>query len=123
MSQQSGIRVWSITYDEAHVNYSMVNLLGCNLYTTNYSELKSTFKHPSSDYNVHFIPDACHNVKLARNAFGDLKIMKSPITQINWNHVTNLHKLQQKLNLKFANKLCSAHINFKANIMKVKLAV
>lgn len=122
MSQQSGIRVWSITCDGAHVNYSTMNLLGCNLYTTNYCELKSIFKHPSSGYDVHFVPDACHNVKLARNALGDLKIMKSPTAQINWYHVTNLHKLQFELNLKFANKLSSAHVNFKANIMKVKLA-
>lgn len=122
LSHQSDIRVWSVTCDGAHVNYSTMHLLGCNLYTTNYYELKSTFKHPSSDYDVHFVPDACHNIKLARNMLGDLKILKSPTAQINWNHVINLYKLQLKLNLKFANKLSSAHVNFRANIMKVKLA-
>jgi len=122
MSQTSGIRVWSVTCDGAHTNYSTMNLLGCNLFTTKYYELNSRFKHPSSDYYVHFVPDACHNLKLDRNALGDLKIMKSPTTQINWNHITNLHKLQFELNLKFANKLSSAHINFRANVMKVKLA-
>ncbi|EZA53521.1 THAP domain-containing protein, partial [Ooceraea biroi] len=94
LSQRSGIRVWSVTCDGAHANYSTMNILGCNLYTTNYCELKSTFKHPSSDYDVHFVPDACHNVKLARNMLGDLKIIKSPTAQINWNHITNLHTLQ-----------------------------
>lgn len=99
----------------------MMNLLGCNLNATNYDELKNKIKHPSSDCDVYFVPDASHNVKLARNAFGYLKIIKSPTAYIRWNHIKNLHQLQQ-LQLKFANKLSSAHINFKANIMKVKLA-
>jgi len=98
----------------------MMNLLGCNLYATNYDEFKSKFKHPSSDCDVYFVLDASHNVKLTRNTFGYLKIIKSPIAHISWNHIKNLHQLQQ-LQLKFANKLSSAHINFKANIMKVKL--
>lgn len=122
LSQQSGIRIWSITCDGAHVNYSTMNLLGCNLFTTNYCNLKTTFKHPSSDYDVHFVPDACHSVKLARNTLGDLKIFKSLTAEISWNHITHLHQLQLELNLKFANRINSAHINYKANIMKVKLA-
>lgn len=72
MSQQSGIRVWSVTCDGAHTNYT-TNLLGRNLYTTNYYELKNIFKHPSSVYDVHFVPfDVCHNVKLAQNALGEI---------------------------------------------------
>jgi len=31
LSQQSGIKVWSITCDGAYVNYSTMNLLGCDL--------------------------------------------------------------------------------------------
>ena len=63
-----------------------------------------------------------HNVKLARNALSTLEIIQSPTGQIKWSHVKDLHKLQLELNLKFANKLASAYINFRANIMKVKLA-
>lgn len=122
MAQESGIKVWSVTCDGTKVNYSTMTLLGCNLNTTNYCDLKITFKHPSSDCDVYFVPDACHNIKLARNALGDLKILKSPTKQIKWSDIQNLHKLQVDLNLKFANKLSSAHVNYKANIMKVKLA-
>jgi len=122
ISHQSGIRIWSVTCDGAHVNYSTMNLLGCNLYTTDYYKLQNTFKHPSSNYDVYFVPDACHNIKLARNALADLKIIKAPTADIYWNHIINLHQLQMKLNLKFANKISSTHINFRPNIMKVKLA-
>ncbi|KYN29019.1 THAP domain-containing protein 9 [Trachymyrmex cornetzi] len=40
LSQQSGIKVWSITCDGAYVNYSTMNLLGCDLYVDDYSKLK-----------------------------------------------------------------------------------
>lgn len=70
LSQQSGIKVWSVTCDGAHVNYATMNLLGCQLYTTDYLQLKCSFKHPSSDHDVYFVPDACHNMKLARNTLG-----------------------------------------------------
>lgn len=40
LSQSSGIRVWSVTCDGAFVNYSTMNLLGCNLFTLTYNELK-----------------------------------------------------------------------------------
>lgn len=96
MSQQLGIRVWSVTCDGTHTNYSTMNLLGCNLYTKNYNELQNTFKHPSSSYDVYFVPDACHNIKLARNALGDLKIINSLNGQIKWNDITNLASTQTK---------------------------
>lgn len=41
---------------------------------------------------------------------------------IEWEYITKLHNLQNKLNLKIANKLSHAHIQYKTNIMKVKYA-
>jgi len=122
LSQQSGIKVWSITCDGAYVNYSTMNLLGCDLYVDDYSKLKCSFKHPSADYDIYFVPDACHNIKLARNALGDIKMFSSHSGLIQWQHITNLHLLQNNVNLKLANKFSNAHITYKQNIMKVKLA-
>lgn len=68
------------------------------------------------------MPDGCHNVKLARNALGDLKVIHSLQGQVKWAYIVNLHQLQKHLTLKLANKISSAHVNWKANPMKVKLA-
>lgn len=43
--------------------------------------------------------------------------------RIEWVHIINLHKLQQKEGLKAANKLTSKHIYYKNNRMNVKLAI
>lgn len=41
---------------------------------------------------VHYIPDACHNLKLARNALATYKVFKSDNGLIEWNHIEELHK-------------------------------
>lgn len=81
-----------------------------------------SFKYSSSDYDVYFISDACHNIKFARNTLGEQKILRSPSGLIEWQHITNLHAYQNNINIKLANKLSKAHIHYKENIMKVKLA-
>jgi hypothetical protein len=68
--------------DGALVNYSTLNMLGTNLSTKCYDDIKTTFKHPSSDCEVNFVPDACHNVKLARNAMSDCQVLCSPTRYI-----------------------------------------
>lgn len=42
--------------------------------------------------------------------------------QIKWQLLINLNKLQQNEGLRFGNKLTPRHINFRQQIMKVKLA-
>lgn len=122
LCQQSGIKVWSVTCDGAYVNLATMNLLGCELFVTEYHKLRCSFKHLTADYHVYFVPDACHNLKLARNALSKLTVFKSSSGLIKWRHITELHDLQKDLNLKIANKLSDAHINFRGNIMKVKYA-
>lgn len=78
LCQQHGIKVWSVTCDGAYVNYATMNMLGCTLFVKEYSQLKCSFKHPTADHQVYFVPDACHNIKLARNALSSLKVFTSP---------------------------------------------
>lgn len=104
LSHQSGLKVWGITCDGAYTNISTMKILGCKL-GDNYSEIKCWFPHPTTEEKVYFIPDACHNLKLARNILGNSKVLKSDPRYIRWSHISNLHNLQQDIKLKFANKL------------------
>ena len=67
--------------------------------------------------------DACHMVKLARNALAQVKVMMDADGHcIKWNHITLLHDVQKKEGLNFANKIGVRHIDFVNQKMKVNLA-
>lgn len=73
LTSNSKLKVRSITCDGASVNISALNKLGCSIYENNYESIVNSFKHPTRDYNVYVILDACHMLKLARNALADFK--------------------------------------------------
>lgn len=89
------------------------------------------------------MPDACHNIKLARNALATFQQFKYNDDVISWSYIKNLNtginyiilikfviyikyfyfiSVQQTIGLNIANKLSNTHIDWKKNIMKVKLA-
>lgn len=86
----------------------MMKILGC-IIGNSYNEIKSWFLHPISNDKVYFKPDDCHNLKLARNTLGNCKVLASDSGFIRWQDLTNLHEIQQKIKLKFANKLKFAY--------------
>lgn len=118
-----GINVVAVTCDGAYANSSTFKTLGCDL-DQPFDFIKSDFSITSTKANVYFTPDACHNVKLARNALGTLGVFKdSNNSLIEWRYIHKLFELQNDMGFKLANKINSSHINWKSNSMKVKLAV
>lgn len=118
-----GINVVTVTCDGAYANSSTFKTLGCDLDQL-FDFIKSDFSITSTKANVYFTPDACHNVKLARNALGTLGVFKdSNNNLIEWGYIHKLFELQNNIGFKLANKINSSHINWKNNSMKVKLAV
>lgn len=114
----AGIIVRSITCDGAKVNFSTMINLGC-CFT---SEIMTThFKHPCNNSNIYIIFDACHMIKLCRNIFAD-KNLYSTSGKISFEYVRNLHKMQEEIGFKFANRLNSTHIDYSNKKMKVSLA-
>jgi hypothetical protein len=65
----AGLTVLGFTCDGAYTNITMIKILGC-IIGNSYNKIKSWFLHPISNDKVYFIPDACHNLKLARNILG-----------------------------------------------------
>ncbi|KAF0727731.1 THAP domain-containing protein 9, partial [Aphis craccivora] len=120
MAHAVGIKVWGVSCDDTAFNLSTMTHLGCKLFGS-YDEIKESFYIPGIEWKIHYIPDACHNLKLARNALATYTIFKNENGVINWNFIEELHKTQQKMGLNFANKISASHIDWRKNIMKVKL--
>ena len=81
----------------------------------------TSFKHPTTDTRIYCILDACHMLKLCRNTFAEQTI-SSPRGTISFNYIKKLHEVQEAEDLKLANKISAAHINFCNKKMNVRLA-
>lgn len=118
---KTGIDVIGITFDGASTNVTACKELGCVL---DYNKTEFLFTLDNSEKQIAILPDACHNIKLIRNTFADL----SPLVDddggiINWKFIEELLKLQESEGLHLGNKIKKAHIYFRRQKMKVKLAV
>ena len=118
---ETGAVLMSLTCDNPSSNWSMLNHLGANL---NYRSLKVSLDKK----NVLGIPvfatlDACHLLKLVRNAFGTLKVFEDINgDKIKWSYIDELLKIQEKEGLHLCNKLRRAHVEWEANKMCTRLA-
>lgn len=122
LTAEAQLHVHAIVCDVEAVNCSTLNQLGCNIFASSFADLKNSFKHPVLNYEVKVFLDACHMLKLARNALADKKRFCTDEGNIEWKYIIQLHKTQQKLILKFKNKLSSQCVNWKENKMKVRYA-
>ena len=114
----AGILIRSITCDGTATNIqTFKNLIGSDLHEDN-----SYFYHPCAlDVEVYCMLDSCHMLKLARNCMAE-KLIISETGTIRWVFIKKLHEIQEREQLRFANSLTSAHINYKNKIMNVRLA-
>ena len=118
-----GFHVWSVTCDGTFANLETFRMLGCE-FMPDYDKIKVSFPHPTRDYDVYAILDACHMVKLARNALGDLGVLKNATNEIiAWNFFGKLVKIQDDETLSLPNKLNINHVMWQKHKMKVNLAV
>ncbi|KAH9640876.1 hypothetical protein HF086_015215 [Spodoptera exigua] len=117
---EADIDVVALTCDGHQTNFNALELLGCNFKP---ESLKTTFSHPANRSEVAFFLDPSHVMKLLRNHLESKReFMDKDDLKIKWNYIEELNKLREKEGLHLANKLTRKHINFKNNIMKVKLA-
>jgi len=112
----------SITCDAESTNVSAFNILGCNLFPSNHQDIKNFFSHTINNHKIYVILDACHMLKLARNALADYKEFCCDNKVIKWNYIVSLYNLQNKLTFKLKNRLSSQCIFWRQNKMKVRYA-
>ena len=112
----------SLTFDGCSANVAMATELGASL---NMPNVNPIFPHRSSENNISvcIVLDACHMLKLMRNAFAEKGLLLSPsVDEIKWDYVKNLQALQTTEGLKAGNKLHERHVQWQKQKMKVKIA-
>lgn len=120
-SHAASIDVVSLTFDGCAANLATEALLGSKL--NDIYNLKTRFRHPETNKEVAVFLDPCHMIKLVRNTFeAKSLIFNNDNKEIRWQLLKNLNKLQTDQGLNFANRLTLRHLNFRNEIMKVKLA-
>lgn len=73
---EAEIKVTSLTFDGAPINFSMATNLGGNF--KDVKNLKPYFPHPTTNENIYIFPDPSHMIKLVRNALGSLLSIQDP---------------------------------------------
>lgn len=86
--------------------------------------MSTSFPHPVTQDKVYCFLDACHMVKLVRNALSALGCLRDASgASVSWHYIVQLQDLQEKEGLHAATKLRAAHIQWQKQKMKVNLAV
>lgn len=117
----TGIELSAITFDGLRTNPSMCRLLGADLDV--YSETFSPFFN-LENRGIGVLFDFSHVIKLARNVFGTKKVLfDADGNKIEWKYIEQLVEFKERRNLELSHKLSQAHIQWKSNPMKVRLAV
>ena len=119
---ESGSLVTTITFDGLPANLKTMTLLGSNM---DPKCSNNSFPHPEcADHMIYPVLDACHMMKLARNMLGKYQEIKIPkIGTAQWQHIAQLHATQMEEGLTLANRVTKAHIDYKTQKMRVKLAL
>lgn len=111
----------SVTCDGPHVNFKMMDELGCAV--TDPDHLKTYFEHPDHVSKINVLFDVCHMLKLVRNNWAASgTFLDIDGREIKWDFIWKLHQIQEQYGLYMANKIRKRHIEFRKAIMKVKLS-
>lgn len=110
--EQTGAKLFSITFDGAPANLSMCTSLGANF---NYygGDFKPWFINPSTREIILVFWDASHMLKLIRNTLGDKGYLRDGNGgDIQWDYIKLLYELQCNEGLHAGTKLTKKHIFF-----------
>ena len=109
-----GVEVVSFTCDGPSVHHTMLKELGANL---SLEKLIPCFPHPSDPTkSIYVFLDICHMLKLVRNNWATLgTIYDGSGGEVKWEYLVKLHEVQESEGVHVANKLRSAHINWRLN--------
>ncbi|EZA62841.1 THAP domain-containing protein [Ooceraea biroi] len=101
-------------------NIATMQCLGANISKDN---ARPYFIHPQTKEKVYVMLDACHMIKLIRNAFATCKNMHDGNgNRIEWQYIMNLVQLQEEEGLHAATKVTKRYLNWQQEKMNVKLA-
>lgn len=106
----------SITCDGLNANHTVFKQLGAKM---NHENPKPWFTHPCEPtWKINTFLDAVHMLKLARNCLANEGKLIHNGLPIDWNYITELHKLKESEHFRFVNKLSKAHIEWRRKRLK-----
>ena len=111
--------VCTLTFDGTSVNISMAEQLGAKF--SNFKD-EVFFKHPNTGHLIYIILDACHMIKLIRNALAESRLFDKNGQEISWKYLQKLVELQDLEGLHCGTRIRKRHMRFEKEKMKVKLA-
>lgn len=111
MLHKIGVIITSITFDGARANFTMSTYLGADLF--NFKDLRTHFSHPVTKEPIVIMLDACHMIKLIRNALEHFKFLyDGDGNLLMWQYFEHLVALQETMGLHAATKVRRRHLNF-----------
>ena len=121
LTQEKNITIMSITSDAVRSHIAAMELLGANFHHVDINpKLDERF---TNGQDIYFLLDACHMLKLSRNALEHCEeFIDGQGRPVKWEHLKLLANLQKQEGMKFGTKISTHHVNFKNQVMKVKLA-
>ncbi|KYN14927.1 THAP domain-containing protein 9, partial [Trachymyrmex cornetzi] len=121
---KKNVDVVNITFDGASLNIYMCEKLGARLKPIDIEDIVPYFAHSNNEHKrISIIYDACHMIKLVRNAIAKYNLNDKDGRTISWKYIKQLVFLQDAEKLYPAVKIGHRHINFNNEKMKVSLAV
>ena len=117
-----GIKVIGITCDGLAANLVMFKHLGCTVQPD--GPIQTLIQTESQSEPIYAILDVIHMIKLVRNSWGTLGVIKNIRgEEINWSYIKELNNLQNSEKLHLVNKIKNEHVNWHQQKMKSKLAL
>lgn len=119
--REAGLRPYSLTLDGHQTNQSMVRILGARMNPGD--DFRPSFSIPEYPVeDIFVVYDACHMLKLVKNSLHDLQIiMAGGMDQVRWDHIVQLHKIQDAVGLRLGNRLTKRHVLYANHKMKVSI--
>lgn len=120
---QCNIRIANLTFDGHPCNISMCNLFGAIIDVSNSSQLKTYISNPVNGEKIYLIFDPCHMEKLVRNTLAIKKVFYDDHDEkIEFKYFERLYEFSKK-NGFHTHKLSKRHMQWKQNMMSVRVAV
>lgn len=118
---ECGVKISNLTFDGLQANFAMCRQFGANLDVSS-PEFQPFFENPYNNDRIYIVLDPCHMEKLIRNTLGKKEVFYDENdAEIKWSHFVELEKLSREKGL-FTHKLSKKHIEWKRNIMNVRIA-
>lgn len=118
---ECGIKIAQLCFDGDKKNLAVCKLFGANLDAFD-SNFKPYIENPFNGSTIFLTLDPSHMEKLIRNLLGNHKeLLTESGKKIEWKYFVELEKMSKGGNM-LTHKLTKKHIEFKQNIMNVRIA-